>query len=81
MYLEDLFVLETARAKGVGKALLKHLSQIAMEKKCARMEWQALDWNTPAIDFYTSKSVGAKCMDGWSTYRLDGEALIKFASI
>ena len=77
IYLEDLFVLPEYRGKGAGKALLKHLAKLTVERECGRLEWAVLDWNKPAIDFY--ESVGAKPMDEWITYRLTGEALEKFA--
>lgn len=73
LYLEDLFVRESMRGKGIGKALLLHLAGIARERGCGRMEWSVLDWNTPAIDFY--KSLGAQAMDEWTVYRLDEQAL------
>lgn len=73
LYLEDLFVRENMRGKGIGKALLLHLTGIARERGCGRMEWSVLDWNTPAIDFY--KSLGAKPMAEWTVYRLDAAAL------
>ncbi|KAJ3328202.1 hypothetical protein HDU76_010409 [Blyttiomyces sp. JEL0837] len=78
LYLEDVFVKEDARGKGIGKALLRHLAQIALERGCGRMEWTALDWNTPATDFYKNV-VGAKHMNGWEIYRLTGDALTSFA--
>lgn len=78
LYLEDLFVKPEHRGKGYGKALLKKLAQIAVERKCRRMEWCCLDWNTPSINFY--KSVGAIPMDEWTTYRLAGKNLDKFAA-
>jgi len=73
LYLEDLFVRESMRGRGIGKALLLHLAGIARERGCGRMEWSVLDWNTPAIDFY--KSLGAQAMDEWTVYRLDEQAL------
>lgn len=73
LYLEDLFVRESRRGNGIGKALLLHLAGIARERGCGRMEWSVLDWNTPAIDFY--KALGAKPMEGWTVYRLDADAL------
>ncbi len=73
LYLEDLFVPESMRGKGTGKALLLHLAGIARERGCGRMEWSVLDWNTPAIDFY--KALGARPMDGWTVFRLDSDAL------
>lgn len=73
IYLEDLFVLPEFRGKGYGKALIKELSRIAVERNCGRLEWSCLDWNKPSIDFYLS--LGAKQMDCWTTYRIDGEVL------
>ncbi|MDT8410711.1 MAG: GNAT family N-acetyltransferase [Wenzhouxiangellaceae bacterium] len=73
LYLEDLFVREPCRGHGIGKALLLHLAGIARERGCGRMEWSVLDWNTPAIDFYNG--LGARPMAGWTTFRLDAEAL------
>lgn len=73
LYLEDLFVRPEFRGRGFGKALLLHLVQIAKDRKCGRMEWSVLDWNTPAIEFY--KSLGAKPMDGWTVYRLNEAAI------
>lgn len=77
LYLEDLFVLPEKRSNGYGKALLKHLAGIAVEKNCGRFEWSVLDWNEPAINFY--KSVGAVPLDGWTIFRLTGDNLLKFA--
>ena len=73
IYLEDLFVLPNARGSGLGKALLKQLAALAVERDCARLEWSVLDWNEPAIAFY--QSLGAKSMDGWTINRVDGDAL------
>jgi GNAT superfamily N-acetyltransferase len=78
VYLEDLYVDPAARGVGVGKALLKRLGEIAVERDCARLEWWVLDWNTPAIDFY--RSLGARPMDEWTVYRVDGEALAALAA-
>jgi GNAT superfamily N-acetyltransferase len=77
LYLEDLFVRPQYRGKGFGKSLLLHLVKIAKERKCGRMEWSVLDWNTPAIEFY--KSLGARPMDEWTVYRLDEQALDRLA--
>lgn len=77
IYLEDLFVLPEHRGKGHGKALLKELAKITVERGCGRLEWCCLDWNKPSIDFYLS--LGAKPLDDWTIYRMTGETLIKFA--
>ncbi|HVX70776.1 MAG TPA: GNAT family N-acetyltransferase [Mycobacteriales bacterium] len=73
IYLEDLFVRPSARGTGLGKALLTTLIEIARERGYGRVEWSVLDWNAPAIDFY--RSLGARPMDGWTVWRLDGKAL------
>jgi len=78
LYLEDLYVSPEARGLGAGKALLRHLAQLAVERGCGRFEWSVLDWNTPAIDFY--KSFGARPQSEWTTYRLAGQALLDFAA-
>lgn len=77
IYLEDLFVHPDARGSGLGKALLARLAALAVERDCARLEWSVLDWNDPAIRFY--QSVGAKPMDEWTVYRVDGAALNQLA--
>ncbi len=77
LYLEDLYVLPEYRGKGYGKALLKRLAAIAVERGCGRMEWVCLDWNQPSIDFY--RSLGARPMDDWTIYRLAGETLERLA--
>jgi len=77
LYLEDLYISPENRGSGAGKALLRHLAQIAVEKDCGRFEWSVLNWNEPAIKFY--QSIGAKPQPEWITYRLAGEALEKFA--
>ncbi|MBX9797655.1 GNAT family N-acetyltransferase [Sphingomonas sp.] len=77
LYLEDLYVTPEARGAGMGKALLKALAKIAVERGCARFEWQVLTWNTPAIDFYTA--MGAEIMEEWRTCRVSGAALARLA--
>ena len=72
--LEDLYVTPAARGKGIGKALLAHLAQIAVEEGCPRLEWDVLNWNQPAIDFY--QSLGAHPLTEWTIMRLTDEALI-----
>ncbi len=78
LYLEDLFVRPQARGQGAGLALLRHLAQLAVQRGCGRFEWSVLDWNAPAIAFY--QAVGARPMEGWTVYRLDGERLAAFAA-
>lgn len=73
MYLEDLFVLAEHRGHGVGRALLAHLAQIAIERGCGRLEWAVLNWNQEAIRFY--ERLGARPNSEWTVYRLTGEAL------
>jgi len=78
MWLEDLFVEPAARGHGVGKALLVRLAQVSVERGYARLEWNVLDWNAPAIGFY--KSLGAVPMDEWTTMRLAGDSLRRVAA-
>ena len=77
IYLEDLFVKPEHRGKGIGKALLQRLAQIAVKRGCGRLEWACLDWNKPSIDFYLS--LDAAPMDQWTVYRLTGETLRRMA--
>ena len=77
IYLEDLFVKPEYRGRGHGKALIRELARITVERGCGRLEWCCLDWNKPSIDFYLS--LGAKPMDEWTIYRLCGDALEGFA--
>ncbi|HIS45744.1 MAG TPA: GNAT family N-acetyltransferase [Candidatus Scatomorpha merdigallinarum] len=77
IYLEDLYVKPEYRGKGYGKALLKKLAAIAVERGCGRVEWWCLDWNRPSIDFYLS--LGAEPMSDWTVYRLSGDTLQKLA--
>ena len=78
IYLEDLYVTESKRGQGAGKALLKHLANKALSENCGRFEWSCLDWNTPSRDFY--ESIGAVSQDEWIGYRLEGDRLINFAN-
>lgn len=77
VYLEDLYVQPEYRGKGYGKALLKKLASIAVERGCGRLEWWCLDWNQPSIDFYLS--LGAQPMSDWTTYRITGQTLTDLA--
>lgn len=78
IYLEDLFVHPEFRGLGIGKALLKRVAAIALEKGCARLKWEVLDWNTPAIDFYGA--MGAEFLDAWRNVRVSGEPLLRLAA-
>jgi GNAT superfamily N-acetyltransferase len=78
LYLEDLFVMPSARGAGLGKALLVHLAELCVARGYGRFEWSVLDWNTPAIGFYTA--LGAKPMDEWTVMRVDGDALAALAT-
>jgi GNAT superfamily N-acetyltransferase len=78
IWLEDLFVPERLRRGGVGGRLLAALAEIAVSRGCARLEWTALDWNTPARTFYAG--LGAELMDEWTTHRLSGDALTALAA-
>lgn len=78
IYLEDLYVKPEHRGKGYGKAILKKLASIAVERGCGRLEWWCLDWNKPSIDFYLS--LGAKPMSEWTVYRISGDTLTSLAN-
>jgi GNAT superfamily N-acetyltransferase len=73
IYLEDLFVLPEHRGKGIGKALLLYVAELASARGCGRLEWAVLDWNKPAIEFY--RGLGARAMDEWTLFRVTGEPL------
>lgn len=77
IYLEDLYVSPEQRGSGAGKALLQYIARLAVAQGCGRFEWSVLDWNTPAIAFY--RAAGALPQDEWTVYRLQGDALQKFA--
>ena len=78
MYLEDLYVKPHVRGKGVGSALLQRVAGLAVERGCGRLEWGVLDWNEPAIRFYTNP--GAQPLGEWTKYRLTGGALERLAA-
>jgi len=73
IYLEDLFVIPEQRGRGVGRALLQRLAEIALERGCGRLEWAVLNWNAGAIAFY--ERLGARPNSEWTVYRLSGEPL------
>jgi GNAT superfamily N-acetyltransferase len=77
LYLEDVFVMPECRGSGIGKALLATVAAKAVERGCGRLEWSVLDWNSPAIGFY--RALGARAMEEWTVYRVDGEALVRLA--
>ena len=79
IYLEDLFVLPEHRGKSVGKALLASVARIARERNCGRLEWSVLDWNEPAIEFYTR--IGAKVMPDWRICRLTEQQIADVAEM
>jgi GNAT superfamily N-acetyltransferase len=78
LYLEDLYVKPELRGKGIGKALLIHLAQLAKARNCGRFEWSVLDWNEPSINFYLS--LGAQPMNEWTVYRITGDSLDQLAA-
>ncbi|PZV10455.1 MAG: GNAT family N-acetyltransferase, partial [Leptolyngbya sp.] len=79
IYLEDIFVQPDYRGQGIGKALLVHVGQLALERGCGRLEWSVLDWNTPAIEFY--QRMGAEIKPEWQTCRVTGAALERFGEM
>ncbi len=79
LYLEDLFVEPEFRGLGIGKALLERVAAIAVANNCPRMQWEVLDWNTPAIDFY--RAMGAEFLDAWRNVRVSGNALLRLAGL
>jgi len=79
IYVEDLFVLPEFRRLGIGRALLKQVAAIAVEHGCQRLQWEVLDWNTPAIDFY--RELGAEFLDEWRNVRLSSEAIQRLAGM
>jgi GNAT superfamily N-acetyltransferase len=78
MWLEDLFVSERHRGKGLGRMLFAAVARVAVERGCPRMDWAVLDWNAPAQEFYTR--LGATEPDGWSNYRMTAEKLAEIAA-
>ena len=77
LYLEDIFVVPERRGRGIGRSLMLHLARVANERGCGRMEWAVLDWNESAIRFY--EALGARRLGDWTTCRLAGDALARYA--
>lgn len=77
LYLEDLFVDDAVRGKGVARALMRRLAQEAKARGCPRMDWAVLDWNVDAMAFYAR--LGGRRQTGWEPWRLQGEALDRLA--
>ena len=77
LFLEDVFVRPRFRGEGIGTALLLRLAKMAVDEGCGRFEWQVLDWNAPAIEFY--QSLGARVMKEWLTMRVSGDDLASLA--
>ena len=77
IYLEDLFIRAEARGRGYGKAMLRHLAALCVERGYHRLQWWVLDWNTNAIEFY--QGFGAQLMDEWTTMRVEGAALTRLS--
>ncbi len=73
IFIEDIYVKPEMRGKGFGKMMFAFIAKVAVERKCGRLEWSCLDWNTPSIEFY--KKMGAVPLDDWTTYRLAGRNL------
>lgn len=73
IYLEDIYVRQSERGKGLGKALLQEVIRIAHERECGRCEWVVLDWNRSAREFY--ESLGANPLNDWTVYRLDADGI------
>lgn len=78
LYIEDLFVDESYRGSGFGAALLRYVARLAVERNCGRLEWSVLDWNKPAVDFYTK--LGAVPMSDWTVFRVTGQSLMNLAA-
>jgi GNAT superfamily N-acetyltransferase len=78
LWLKDVYVRPEHRRAGVGRALLEHLAQIAVDRDCGRIEWTALDWNAPALDFYAG--LGAHPVEGWTIHRLEGDGIRRLAA-
>ena len=74
IHLEDIYVTPSSRGKGIGRALIAGVAAIAVAEGCPRLQWDVLEWNTPAIGFY--QKMGAVMQSDWRTMRVTGEALL-----
>ncbi len=77
LFVEDIYVAESHRGRGIGMALFRHMARIAVQRDCIDMQWNVLDWNTPASEFY--RRIGAKPVRGWIPQQLSGDALTALA--
>jgi GNAT superfamily N-acetyltransferase len=77
LFIEDIYVRQEFRSKGIGKALMAEIAAIALREGLVALRWEVLDWNRPAIDFY--KRLGATFLDDWKAVRLEGEGLRRLA--
>jgi GNAT superfamily N-acetyltransferase len=78
IWLEDVYVRPEHRRGGIGRAVMEHLAQIAQERGNVRLEWVALDWNEPALNFY--EGLGAKRLDDWIIHRLEKDGISRLAA-
>ena len=77
LFVEDIYVEQAFRGRGIGLALFRHMARIALDRQCIDMTWNVLDWNAPAIEFY--RRIGAKPVRGWIPQQLSGDALATLA--
>ena len=77
LFVEDIYVEPSHRGSGIGVALFRHMARVAVERDCLDMQWNVLDWNSPAIEFY--RRIGARPVRGWIPQQLNGDALMALA--
>ena len=77
LFVEDIYVEPSCRGRGIGMALFRHMAHVALQRDCIGMEWNVLNWNTPAIEFY--RRIGAKPIQEWIPQQLTGDALVALA--
>ena len=78
IWLEDVYVKPEHRRDGIGRKVLEHLAGIAEERGSVRLEWVALDWNEPALNFYAK--LGAATLDDWLIHRLEADGIRRLAA-